>query len=73
MDFTELCDLITELSDITTDNIYMDSQLNNDLGLRSCDIMTLIAMIESKTGKEINILGLNGKITVGYLLDYINM
>lgn len=72
MNFNDLCNLITDLSDVPLDSIHIESQLNNDIGLCSYDIMTLIAMIESKTNKQINITDLNGQITVGHLLEYIN-
>ena len=72
MSFHDLCNLIIDLFDVSLDSIKIDSQLNNDLGLCSYDIMTLIAMIEAKINKQINITDLNGQITVGYLLEYIN-
>ncbi|MCR4644662.1 MAG: hypothetical protein K5695_04540 [Oscillospiraceae bacterium] len=71
MELKDLCDLIAELSDVSPDSIRNDSQLHHDLGLCSYEIMTLIAMIEAKTNKQINITELNGQITVGDLLAYI--
>ncbi|MEE3450843.1 MAG: acyl carrier protein [Acutalibacteraceae bacterium] len=71
MNFNDLCNLISELSDVSPDRIDTSSQLNSDLGLCSYDIMTLIAMVEAKTNKQIDITELNGQITVGYLFEYI--
>lgn len=71
MGFAELADMLAEISGVDADSIRMSTCLSTELGLCSYDIMTLIAMIEAKTGIKINLLELSGQMTVGDLIDVI--
>jgi len=74
MDFKELCNLLVEFTDIDipSHNIRHTTNLSTDLGLCSCDMMTFIAIIETKTNKQIDIIELSQQMTVGDLLEQIN-
>lgn len=44
--------------------ITEDSKLRDDLGLCSYDMMLLIALLEEKTGKKVNMTVLKNDVTV---------
>lgn len=72
MDFHELCCLIVRVTGNTDCTIQKSSHFSKDLGLCSWDMMTLIAMIESRTHKQIDMIDLSAKMTVEALLEQIN-
>lgn len=61
----ELDVLYSLLSDMVENcEITEDSKLRDDLGLCSYDMMLLIALLEEKTGKKINLTVLKNDLTV---------
>lgn len=68
----ELLDIIHQFSDIPISEINSSSKLGADLLFCSFDIMALIAMIEEKISKDIDISCLSSQTTVGDLLAIIN-
>lgn len=61
----ELDVLYSLLADMVENcEITEDSKLRDDLGLCSYDMMLLIALLEEKTGKKVNMTVLKNDVTV---------
>lgn len=69
--FEKLKELLVEELQIKEDDITMDAELSNDLGINSIELADLVLMCEEKFGIEISEEDSNKFITVGDVVDYL--
>ena len=69
--FEKLKELLVEELQIKEDDITMDAELSNDLGINSIELADLVLMCEEKFGIEISEDDSNKFITVGDVVDYL--
>lgn len=69
--FEKLKELLVEELQIKEDDITMDAELANDLGINSIELADLVLMCEDKFGIEISEEDSNRFITVGDVVDYL--
>ena len=69
--FETLKNLLVEELQLDADEIKMESELTNDLGINSIDLADLVMMCEDKFGIEISDADSNKFITVGDVVNYL--
>ena len=69
--FEKVRDLLVEELQINPDDVTMDAELANDLGINSIDLADLVMMCEDKFGIEIEDTDSNKFITVADVVDYL--
>lgn len=62
-------EMLSNYTDISSDDINLDSQLIFDLGLTSFDFMCLAASLESEIGRELDSISLKNLKTVRDLCE----
>ena len=69
--YDKFADLLVEELQINRDDITMDAELSNDLGINSLELADLILLCEEKFGVEIKDDDIHKFITVGDVVDYL--
>ena len=69
--FEKFVEVLVEELQINRDDITMEAELSNDLGINSIDLADLVMMCEDKFGIEISDTDSNRFITVGDVVDYL--
>lgn len=72
MGINDLRQLLEEVTNQPCNHIQPSTELHKDLGLCSYDLMTLIALIEAHTHKQVNIIDFSKQMTIESLLQQIN-
>jgi len=70
--FDTIKKLLTEDLQIAPDEITMDAELINDLGINSLELADLVLMCEEKFGIEIKDDDIHKFITVGDVVNYLS-
>ena len=69
--YEKFVELLVEELQIDRDDITMDAELANDLGINSIELFELAAQFEDKFGIEINQDDINTFNTVGDVVKYL--
>lgn len=69
--YDKFVDLLVEELQIDREDITMDSELSNDLGINSIELFDLVAICEDRFGIEINENDAHRFTTVGDVVDYL--
>ena len=69
--FEKFADLLVDELQIDRDDITMEAELSNDLGINSIELADLVLMCEEKFGIEISESDSNKFITVGDVVSYL--
>lgn len=70
--FEKLKNLLVEELRVNPDDITMESELANDLGINSLELADLILLCEEKFGIVIDDDDLHTFITIGDVVNYLN-
>lgn len=69
--FEKFADLLVEELQIKREDITMDAELSNDLGINSIELADLVMLCEDKFGIEINDDDIRQFTTVGDVVNYL--
>ena len=69
--YEKFADLLVEELQIDRDDITMDAELSNDLGINSIELADLVMLCEDKFGIEINDDDIRKFTTVGDVVAYL--
>ena len=69
--FEKLKELLVDELQIDQDDITMDAELANDLGINSIELADLVMLCEDRFGIEINDDDIRGFTTVGDVVNYL--
>ncbi len=69
--FERLKNIIVEELSLNPDDITMESELANDLGVNSLDLASLVLVCEDEFGVEFNEEDIHKFITVGDVVEYL--
>ncbi len=70
--FEQLKNLLVEELRVNPDDVTMESELANDLGINSLELADLILLCEEKFGIVIDDDDLHTFITIGDVVNYLN-
>lgn len=70
--FETIKNLLVEDLQVNADDITLESELINDLGINSLELADLILLCEEKFGVEIKDDDIHKFITVGDVVNYLN-
>ena len=70
--FEQLKAILVKELQVAEEDITLDAELINDLGVNSLELADLILLCEEQFGIEIKEEEIRGFITVGNLVDYLN-
>ncbi len=69
--FETLKNLLVEELQLDADDIKMDSELTNDLGINSIELADLVMLCEERFGLEINDEDIPRFVTIGDVVAYL--
>ena len=69
--FETLKNLLVEELQIDADDITMESELTNDLGVNSIELADLVMLCEDKFGIEIDDEDIHKFVTIGDVVSYL--
>ena len=69
--FEKFADLLVDELQIDRDDITMEAELSNDLGINSIELADLVMLCEEKFGIEINDEDIRKFTTVGDVVAYL--
>ncbi len=69
--FEKFAELLVEELQINREDIQMESELSNDLGINSIELADLVMLCEDKFGIEINDDDIRKFTTVGDVVTYL--
>ena len=69
--FETLKNLLVEELQLDADDIKMDSELTNDLGINSIELADLVMLCEDRFGLEINDEDIPRFVTIGDVVAYL--
>ena len=69
--FETLKNLLVEELQLDADEIKMESELTNDLGINSIELADLVLMCEDKFDLEINDDDIHQFVTIGDVVNYL--
>lgn len=69
--YDKFVDLLVEELQLDREDITMDSELSNDLGINSIELADLVMLCEDKFGIEINDDDIRRFTTVGDVVEYL--
>ena len=69
--YDKFVDLLVEELQLDRDDITMDSELSNDLGINSIELADLVMLCEDRFGVEIDDDEIRGFTTVGDVVNYL--
>ena len=69
--FEKFADLLVDELQIDRDDITMDAELSNDLGINSIELADLVMICEEKFGIEIDDEESKNFVTVGDVVNYL--
>ena len=69
--FDKFVEVLVEELQIDRDEITMDAELSNDLGINSIELADLVMLCEDKFGIEINDEDIRKFTTVGDVVNYL--
>lgn len=69
--YDKFVDLLVEELQLDRDDITMDSELSNDLGINSIELADLVMLCEDKFGIEIRDEDIRKFTTVGDVVEYL--
>ena len=69
--YEQFADLLVEELQIDRDDITMDAELSNDLGINSIELADLVMLCEDRFGIEINDDDIRKFTTVGDVVAYL--
>ena len=69
--FEKLKDLLSEELQIDPNEITMESELTNDLGINSIELADLVMQCEDQFGIEIEDENINDFVTIGDVVKYL--
>ena len=69
--YEQFADLLVEELQIDRDDITMEAELTNDLGINSIELADLVMLCEEKFGIEINDDDIRKFTTVGDVVKYL--
>ncbi len=69
--FETLKALLAEELQLNPDDITMEAELTNDLGINSIELADLVMQCEDKFGIEIDDDNIQGFVTVGDVVNYL--
>ena len=70
--FEKLKDILVEELSINADDITMEAELANDLGINSLELADLVLLCEDTFGVEFDENDMHKFITVGDVVEYLN-
>jgi acyl carrier protein len=70
--FEKLKDILVEELSIDADQITMEAELANDLGINSLELADLVLLCEDTFGVEFDENDMHKFITVGDVVEYLN-
>lgn len=70
--FEKLKDILVEELSIDADQITMEAELTNDLGINSLELADLVLLCEDTFGVEFDENDMHKFITVGDVVEYLN-
>ncbi len=70
--YEKFVELLVEELQVDRDDIKMDAELANDLGINSIELADLVMLCEDKFGIEINDDDIRKFTTVGDVVEYLN-
>ncbi len=70
--FDKFADLLVDELQINREDITMEAELSNDLGINSIELADLVMLCEDKFGIEINDDDIRQFTTVGDVVNYLN-
>ena len=70
--YEKFVELLVEELQVDRDDIKMEAELANDLGINSIELADLVMLCEDKFGIEINDDDIRRFTTVGDVVDYLN-
>ena len=71
MEFEKLKDVIAEVLNVDPDEITMESELANDLGVNSIELADLVMLCEDKFGVEIEDDDIHKFVTIADVVAYM--
>ena len=69
--YEKFVELLVEELQVDRDDITMDAELSNDLGINSIELADLVMLCEDKFGIEINDDDIRKFTTVGDVINYL--
>ena len=69
--FDKFVEVLVEELQIDRDDITMDAELSNDLGINSIELADLVMLCEEKFGIEIEDADIHDFVTVGDVVKYL--
>lgn len=69
--YEQFVNLLVDELQIDQDDITMDAELANDLGINSIELADLVMLCEDRFGIEINDDDIRGFTTVGDVVNYL--
>ena len=69
--YEQFVNLLVDELQIDKDDITMDAELSNDLGINSIELADLVMLCEDRFGIEINDDDIRGFTTVGDVVNYL--
>ena len=69
--FEKLKSILVEEMNINADEITLDSELTNDLGINSIELADLVMLCEYKFNIEINDDNIGSFVTIGDVVEYL--
>ena len=69
--YDKFADLLVEELQINRDDITMDAELSNDLGINSIELADLVMICEDRFGIDIDDDEIRGFTTVGDVVTYL--
>lgn len=70
--FEKLKDILVNELSIEADEITMEAELSNDLGINSLDLADLVLLCEDEFGVEFDENDMHKFITVGDVVEFLN-
>ena len=70
--FEKLKDILVEELSLNADEITMEAELANDLGINSLELADLVLLCEDTFGVEFDENDMHKFITVGDVVEYLN-
>ena len=69
--FEKFANILVDELQVNRDDITMEAELSNDLGINSIELADLVMICEDKFGIEMNDDDLRGFTTVGDVVNYL--
>ena len=70
--FEQIKEMLVEELSVNPDDVTLDAELVNDIGINSLELADLVLMCEDRYGIEIGDSDIHDFLTVGDVVDYLS-